>query len=53
MLSVVGTGATLAAAREAAYAVVDRIELRGSQHRTDIAAQAAESEAAAIEEDAP
>ncbi|HYN68375.1 MAG TPA: phosphoribosylamine--glycine ligase [Ornithinibacter sp.] len=51
VLSVVGTGTTLTAAREAAYAVVDRIELRGSQHRTDIARQAAEPVAAAIEED--
>ena len=38
VLSVVGTGATLADARGAAYAAVDRIDLRGSHHRRDIAA---------------
>ncbi|MPV36804.1 phosphoribosylamine--glycine ligase [Georgenia subflava] len=38
VLSVVGTGVDLAAARTAAYAGVDRIELPGAQHRTDIAA---------------
>ena len=41
VLSVVGTGATLGEAREAAYAAVDRISLRGSHHRRDIAAAAA------------
>ena len=41
VLSVVGTGADLAAARSSAYAAVDRIELPGSHHRTDIAAAAA------------
>ena len=41
VLSVVGTGPDLAAARAAAYAAVDRIRLRGSHHRTDIAASAA------------
>ena len=40
VLSVVGTGATLADARGAAYAAVDRIALRGSHHRTDIALSA-------------
>jgi phosphoribosylamine--glycine ligase len=38
VLSVVGTGATVADARLAAYAAVDRISLAGSHHRTDIAA---------------
>jgi len=38
VLSVVGVGPDLAAAREAAYAGVGRIDLAGSQHRTDIAA---------------
>lgn len=41
VLSVVGVGADLAAAREAAYAGVAQIELDGSHHRTDIAAAAA------------
>ncbi|MCL2455580.1 MAG: phosphoribosylamine--glycine ligase [Micrococcales bacterium] len=40
VLSVVGTGSDLASARTAAYAGVARIDLTGSQHRTDIAAQA-------------
>ncbi|NTW40837.1 MAG: phosphoribosylamine--glycine ligase [Cellulomonadaceae bacterium] len=39
VLSVVGTGADIDAAREAAYAGVERISLRGSHHRTDIAAR--------------
>jgi phosphoribosylamine--glycine ligase len=38
VLSVVGTGATVADARLAAYAAVDQISLAGSHHRTDIAA---------------
>ncbi|HEY0189321.1 MAG TPA: phosphoribosylamine--glycine ligase [Cellulomonas sp.] len=41
VLSVVGTGPDLAAARERAYAGVDRIGLAGSHHRSDIAARAA------------
>lgn len=41
VLSVVGTGADLDAARAAAYAAVDRIDLPGSHHRGDIAALAA------------
>lgn len=41
VLSVVGVGADLAAARAAAYAGVGQIELDGSHHRTDIAAAAA------------
>jgi phosphoribosylamine--glycine ligase len=43
VLSVVGVGADLAAARAAAYAGVDRIDLPGSHHRTDIALAAAAS----------
>ncbi|WP_296665420.1 phosphoribosylamine--glycine ligase [Demequina sp.] len=42
VLSVTASGATLAQARERAYAGVDRIVLPGSHHRTDIAARAAE-----------
>jgi len=42
VLSVVATGADLSSARRAAYELVDGISLRGSQHRTDIAAAAAE-----------
>lgn len=41
VLSVTATGADLAQARERAYTAVGRIGLDGSQHRTDIAAQAA------------
>jgi phosphoribosylamine--glycine ligase len=41
VLSVVGTGPDLAAARDRAYAGVDRIGLAGGHHRTDIAAAAA------------
>ncbi|HET8642472.1 MAG TPA: phosphoribosylamine--glycine ligase [Pseudonocardiaceae bacterium] len=40
VLSVVGTGPDLAAAREDAYARVGRVHLTGSHHRTDIAARA-------------
>jgi len=39
VLSVVGVGADVAAARAAAYAGVDRVVLRGSHHRGDIAAR--------------
>lgn len=42
VLSVVGTGTDLAAARAAAYAGVERIALDGSHHRSDIARAAAE-----------
>ncbi len=42
VLSVVGTGADLVQAREAAYKVVSQITMRGSQHRTDIALNAVE-----------
>jgi len=38
VLSVVGVGADIDAARETAYAGVERIALRGSHHRSDIAA---------------
>lgn len=41
VLSVTAHGPDLAAARDAAYAGVARIGLRGGQHRTDIAAAAA------------
>jgi len=37
ILSVVGTGADLAAARETAYAAVDKVSIAGSHHRSDIA----------------
>jgi len=39
VLNVVGTGAGLAEARASAYAAANRIRLRGSQYRTDIAGQ--------------
>ncbi len=42
VLSVVATGNDLAKARESAYELVDRVGLRGSQHRTDIALAAAQ-----------
>ncbi|GAA4419190.1 phosphoribosylamine--glycine ligase [Georgenia halophila] len=38
VLSVVGTGEDVEAARAAAYAGVERVSLAGSQHRSDIAA---------------
>jgi len=37
VLSVVGTGPTLAAARESAYEAISCVHLRGSHYRTDIA----------------
>lgn len=40
VLSVVGVGADLSAARDAAYRGVAQIELAGAQHRSDIAAAA-------------
>jgi len=40
VLSIVGTGPDLAAAREDAYVKVARVHLAGSHHRTDIAARA-------------
>ncbi len=42
VLSVVATGGDLASARAQAYELVGRVRLRGSHHRTDIAAAAAE-----------
>ncbi|GHJ40086.1 phosphoribosylamine--glycine ligase [Streptomyces sp. TS71-3] len=45
VLSVTATGADLVEARERAYSAVGRIRLDGSQHRTDIAATAAEAAA--------
>lgn len=44
VLSVVGTGRDLAAARERAYTGVARIHLEGSHHRSDIALAAANME---------
>jgi phosphoribosylamine--glycine ligase len=44
VLSVVATGATLAEARERAYAAVAGIRLPGSHHRTDIALRAERGE---------
>ena len=44
VLSVVGHGPTLAAARERAYKGVEFITLEGFHHRTDIALSAAEAE---------
>ncbi|OIJ67086.1 phosphoribosylamine--glycine ligase [Streptomyces mangrovisoli] len=41
VLSVTATGSDLTEARERAYTALARIELDGSQHRTDIAARAA------------
>lgn len=41
ILGVTGLGATVATAREAAYAAVERIDLEGSRARRDIAAEAA------------
>jgi phosphoribosylamine--glycine ligase len=40
VLSCTGFGGTLAAARDAAYALVSQVQMRGSHHRTDIAARA-------------
>jgi phosphoribosylamine---glycine ligase len=44
VLTVVGTGTDLARARSTAYLAVDRIDLRGSHHRTDIARAAEKGE---------
>ncbi|MHB1475909.1 MAG: phosphoribosylglycinamide synthetase C domain-containing protein, partial [Dermatophilaceae bacterium] len=44
ILSVVATGADLAQARSRAYGAVDRIRVKGSQHRTDIALAAQRGE---------
>ncbi|GII98538.1 phosphoribosylamine--glycine ligase [Sediminihabitans luteus] len=48
VLSVVGQGADLDAARERAYAGVAQIALDGSHHRTDIAAKAAAGQVVAL-----
>lgn len=42
VLNVVGTGATIVEARNAAYAGISKITLEGGQHRTDIAAKVAQ-----------
>ncbi len=42
VLNVVGTGGTLAAARAKAYEALEKITLRGSHHRSDIALRASE-----------
>ena len=42
VLSVVATGSSLGQARENVYRAVDRVEIRGSHHRTDIALAADE-----------
>jgi phosphoribosylamine--glycine ligase len=42
ILSVTGTGDTVAEAREAAYAAVERIDLPGARYRRDVAADRAE-----------
>ena len=44
VLCVVATGADLAQARERAYGAVDRIRLKGSTYRTDIALAAQRGE---------
>jgi phosphoribosylamine--glycine ligase len=44
VLSVVGTGTDLAAAREQAYRRLDAVAMRGAQHRTDIALAAVRGE---------
>ena len=41
VLSAVGVGDSLPAARDAAYELVERISFDGAQYRTDIAAKAA------------
>ena len=46
VLNVVATAPTLAEARDAAYRAVDKIQLEGSHHRTDIALAAARGELA-------
>lgn len=53
VLAVVGTGEDLRAARELAMAGVERIELQGSLHRTDIALRAAECERSGAGEAGP
>ena len=46
VLSVTATGADLAVARDAAYALIDGITLDGAHHRTDIALRAAQGQIA-------
>ncbi|HET8683164.1 MAG TPA: phosphoribosylamine--glycine ligase [Micromonosporaceae bacterium] len=46
VLSCTGTGPDLAAARAAAYALVDRVRLAGARHRTDIALAAVQGRVA-------
>ena len=46
VLSVVGLGSDLNEARKAAYALVDQVDLPGSQHRTDIALRAEQGQVA-------
>jgi phosphoribosylamine--glycine ligase len=46
VLSVVGAGASLGAARDAAYELVGRVDLPGGQYRTDIARRALAGEIA-------
>ncbi|MBM9466669.1 phosphoribosylamine--glycine ligase [Nakamurella leprariae] len=46
VLSVVGTGTDLGAARDTAYRLVDAVGMRGAQHRTDIALAAVRGEIA-------
>ena len=42
VLTVVGTGADLLAARQEAYARLEQVHVAGSHHRTDIALRAAQ-----------
>jgi phosphoribosylamine--glycine ligase len=44
ILSVTAVGSDLSAARQSAYAAIDKISIAGSHHRTDIAAKAAAGE---------
>ena len=46
VLSVTAVGDSLPAARDSAYAVVERISMPGAQHRSDIAAKAVAGEVA-------
>ncbi|MCP3799268.1 phosphoribosylamine--glycine ligase [Allokutzneria sp. A3M-2-11 16] len=48
VLSVVGTGDDLDAARDDAYRKIARVHLTGSHHRTDIALRAAQGQVAAL-----
>jgi phosphoribosylamine--glycine ligase len=48
VLSVTATGPDLAAARQSAYAAVDKIEIVGAHHRTDIAAKAASDQSPSL-----